>query len=233
MRIIKKQLAEDTQFETPYFMIRGNAEGNKVMITAGVHGNERASVIAAKKLLSMLKMESMRIHKGTLIIVPIVNQVAYKRHIRGVPDLNRTFPRNIKEKARHPLSAALFQLAKDYQPDWYIDLHEANDLSSLDPRVLGQTLITNPGSKAVPTVKRVVNRINRSIVPPARRFTIKLSILPGSGRNAANRLLKSKSITVETCWSLPVSNRVHFQSKILHYLLDEAGLYSNLSNSSS
>jgi predicted deacylase len=194
------------------------------MITAGIHGNERASVVAAKKLLRLLEIESLRIHKGTLIIVPIVNQIAYNKRIRGVPDLNRTFLLNIKKQARHPLSAALFRLALDFQPDWYIDLHEANGLSQKDSRVLGQTLITNPGSNAVPAVKRVINLINRSIAQKSQLFMMRLYSLPGSGRTAAQRLLKSKSITVETCWSLPISSRVQFQSKILHSLLEETGL---------
>ena len=219
MRIIKKQLAKGTRFETPYYLIRGNVGGSTVIITAGVHGNERASVIAANKLVRLLKTDSLQLHIGTLIIVPIVNQAAYKKRVRGVPDLNRTFPRNVNNKARHPLSAALFRLAVDLKPDWYIDLHEANGLSKLNPSVLGQTFIANPGNHAVPTIKRIARRMNRSITASARHFTIRLRTLSGSGRHAASRLLKSKSVTVETCWSLPISTRVHFQSRILRYLL--------------
>ena len=64
--------------------------------------------------------------------------------IRGNPDLNRTFPRRLSAKAKHPLAAAVFRLAREHGPDWWIDLHEANGLSQLSSRVLGQTLITNP-----------------------------------------------------------------------------------------
>lgn len=224
MNITKHRLAGATKFETPYYMIKGVSKGNTVIVTAGVHGNESASILGAMKLMNLLQKKSLRINSGTLIIVPIVNQKAYKSHIRGIPDLNRTFPRNCYSKAQHPLSAALFRLAKQFRPTWYIDLHEAGGLSKLNPRVLGQTLITNPQSKAIPSVKRVIGRMNRSIVNKSRHFTIRLHKLPGSGRTAANVVLDSRAITVETSCDLPRHDRVNFQIKIVRHLLKEAGL---------
>ncbi len=134
MNITKHRLARATKFETPYYMIKGISNGNTVMVTAGVHGNESASILGAKKLMSHLQKNSLRINSGMLIIVPIVNQKAYKSHIRGIPDLNRTFPRKHDSKASHPLSAALFRLAKQFRPTWYIDLHEARGLSKVNPQ---------------------------------------------------------------------------------------------------
>jgi predicted deacylase len=221
--ITKRRLAKDTKFETPYYIIKGNSKGNTVMITAGVHGNEIASILAAKKLLGLLQKDILHINSGLLIIVPIVNQDAYKRRIRGIPDLNRTFPRK-PNAARHPLSSALFQLAKRYQPRWYVDLHEANGLSKVNPRVLGQTLIANPKSKAIPSVRRIVHHMNHSIDKKSRHFTVRLRKLPGSGRTAAYRLLNSRAITVETSWSLPISDRLNFQMEILRTILKEADL---------
>lgn len=225
MKITKHQLAKATRFETPYYMIKGSSNGNTVMVTAGVHGNESASIIGAKKLVSHLQKNSLRINCGRLIIVPIVNQKAYKCHIRGIPDLNRTFPRNQHDKtASHPLSAAIFNLAKQFQPTWYIDLHEARGLSKLNPRVLGQTLITNPQSKAIPAVKRVIGHMNRSIVQESKHFTIRLQKLPGSARTAANNLLNARAITVETSCVLPKAVRANLQMRIVRHFLKEAGL---------
>jgi uncharacterized protein len=224
LHIIKRQLGNDTKFETPYYIIKGSLIGNAVMITAGVHGNEIASILAAKKLLVLLQKGKLHINRGRLILVPIVNQNAYKQRIRGIPDLNRTFPRNPNKEANHPLSAALFRLAKQYQPRWYIDLHEANGLSKINPRVLGQTLIANPKSKVIPSVKRIIRHMNQTIDQKSRHFTVRLRELPGSGRSAAHRLLKSSAITVETSWSLPISNRLNFQMEILRIILKDAEL---------
>ncbi|WP_425320165.1 hypothetical protein [Paenibacillus algorifonticola] len=98
------------------------------MITAGVQGDETANILAAKKLLDLLQKDILHIENGMLIIVPIVNQIAYKRRIRDIPDLNRTFLRKPNQAASHPLSAALFQLTKQFNPEWYIDLHEARGI---------------------------------------------------------------------------------------------------------
>lgn len=224
MYLIKRRLAQDTKYGTPYYIIKGNSKGNNVMITAGVHGNEIASILAAKKLLGLIQKDILNIKCGLLIIVPIVNQNAYKRRIRGIPDLNRTFPRKLNSAARHPLSFALFQLAKKYQPKWYIDLHEANGLSKVNPRVLGQTLIANPKSKVIPSVRKIVRHMNHTIDQKSRYFTVRLRNLPGSGRTAVYRLLNSRAITVETSWSLPISDRINYQMKILRNILKETDL---------
>jgi predicted deacylase len=223
MQISKRHLAKGTKFETPYYIIKGTSIGNTVMITAGVHGDETANILAAKKLLDLLQKDVLHIHKGMLIIVPIVNQIAYKRRIRGIPDLNRTFPRKSNIAVSHPLTAALFRLAKQLQPEWYIDLHEARGFSNLDPSVLGQTLITNPNSEAIPLVKRIANHMNRYISKKSRHFSVRLRNLSGSGRTAAYRLLNSNSVTVETSCNLPKAVRVDFQMKILSYILNETG----------
>ncbi|XID93782.1 succinylglutamate desuccinylase/aspartoacylase family protein [Paenibacillaceae bacterium WGS1546] len=194
------------------------------MVTAGVHGDERANILSAKKLMRLLQNDILHINQGTLIIVPIVNQNAYKRRIRGIPDLNRTFPRKPNEAARHPLSTALFRLAAEFQPAWYIDLHEARGFSKVNPKVLGQTLIANPKSGAIPLVKQIVARMNRSIAKKSTHFSVRIRKLPGSGRTAAHRLLHSKAITVETSCNLPISVRVNYQIKILRHILNEAGL---------
>lgn len=228
MIITKRGLVDNTKFQTSYYMIRGSSNGQTVMVTAGIHGNERASIRAANKLLILLKNDRLQIQNGTLIIVPIVNTHAYKQRIRGVPDLNRTFPIKSVTEVRHPLSAALFRLAKHYKVSWYIDLHEANGLSKINPRFLGQTLITNPKSVAVPPVRRIIKRMNRTISRNSQHFTIRLHPLPGSGRTASHRLLRAKAVTVETCWSLPYAFRVHLQMQVLYHLLYEAGLIRDI-----
>lgn len=218
------RLAKNTKFETPYYKFAGDSAGQTVIVTAGIHGNERASIRAAQQLLAHLQNRMIRIDNGTLIVVPIVHRIAYKRRIRGVPDLNRAFPRAPGQSARHPLAAALFRMAKKARPAWYIDLHEANGLSRVNPRVLGQTLIVNPRGKAISPARRIAAQINRTIASRRKRFTVRVKPLSGSGRQAAFRLLKSRAITVETSWSLPFSARVRYQTNIIRHILEEARL---------
>lgn len=224
MLVTRHVLAAPSPYATPYYIVRGTNPGPVMMITSGVHGNETASMAAAQKLADDCASGRRVIHRGTLIIVPRVNQQAYAKKIRGKPDLNRTFPRRKSGKSKHPLAAAMFKLAREHQPDWWLDLHEANGLSQLSPRVLGQTLITNPGSSSVPICRRVIERMNRSIPVGKHHFNLKRHELPGSARTAASRLLHAKSITVETCWSLKRAVRIKYQTEIVHHFLREAGM---------
>lgn len=225
MLVTKHTLAASSPHATPYYMVRGTHPGPVIFITSGVHGNETASIAAAQKLANDCMAGRRHVVRGLLIIVPRVNQKAYRNNRRGKPDLNRMFPRHISGKAKHPLASAVFQLARQHGPDWWLDLHEANGLSQRSSRVLGQTLITNPGSRAVPVCRRVIARMNRSIAFRDRHFNLKQHELPGSARTAAARLLHSRSVTVETCWSLKRSVRIRYQTEIVHHFLREAGLF--------
>lgn len=191
MLVTKHVLAASSAHATPYYIVRGMMPGPVMFITSGVHGNETASMAAAQKLADDCATGRRVIQRGLLIIVPRVNQKAYAKKIRGKPDLNRTFPRRMSGKSKHPLAAAVFQLAREHRTDWWLDLHEANGLSQLSSRVLGQTLITNPGSRTIPACRRVIERMNRSIAIRDRHFNLKQHELPGSARTAVSKAIAS------------------------------------------
>ena len=188
------------------------------MITAGIHGTEIAGVLAAHEL------RQVKIKKGTLIIVPIVNKMAYKKRIRGNPDLNRTFPRTSIHTVRHPLANKLFQLAQKHHPNWCLDLHEATGFSNINKLQLGQSLICYPDSDSIKIAERVINRMNCSIKLPQRHFTIRNGILPGSFRTSTAHFLHSHSVTVETSMNLPLFIRKQHHIQIVNYFLHEIGI---------
>ncbi|MEK4510691.1 succinylglutamate desuccinylase/aspartoacylase family protein [Paenibacillus sp. FSL K6-2524] len=225
MSIQRFMLAEDSSYATPYYVVKGKKSGPNMMIVAGIHGDELGSILAAQKLVHSFQAKQMHIHKGTLIIVPIVNKRAYLKRKRGDSvDLNRTFPQTSAQSAKHPLSSALFQLAKRYKPTWYLDLHEANGLSQKNPKRLGQTLITNPGNRCVPKLRYIINRMNSSIENRSHHFNIRLREKKGSSRTAVARILKAQAVTVETCWSLNRTLRVNYQYEIITRFLTKSGL---------
>lgn len=194
------------------------------MVVSGIHGNETGSIRAAQTLVNLFMLKRLYIHRGTVVIVPLVNQKAYRKRRRGSPDLNRTFPRSKSASATHPLSSALLQLILRYRPTWYLDLHEANGLSQKNPKRLGQTLIIHPGSRGIGRVRKIVKGINRSISTTAYHFNIRLRERPGSSRAAAARIAGVKAVTVETCWSLDHTTRVNYQMDIVNRFLTITGL---------
>lgn len=224
MPIQKKWLASGSSYATPYYDFQSQRKGPTVMVVAGIHGNETASIQAAKQLVDRLFSQELALKKGRLVIVPVVHQTAYRQRIRGIPDLNRTFPRRSGKKAGHPLSSALYQLAVRIGPTWYLDLHEANGLSQVRASSLGQTLITNPGNRSIPQARRLIKDINRTISKKSHHFNLRLHELPGSSRTAAARLLKARAVTVETCWSLAKADRVRYQIYLVKGFLRKAGL---------
>lgn len=224
MYVKKYTLAPSTSYATPYYVVRGELSGPVVMVVSGIHGNETGSIRAAETLVNRFIQNRLYIQRGTLVIVPLVNQKAYRKRRRGVPDLNRTFPRSKVSSATHPLSAALFQLIQRYRPSWYLDLHEANGLSQRNPKRLGQTLIIHSGSRGISTVRRIIKCINRSIPTSVYHFNIRLRERPGSSRAAAARIVGVRAVTVETCWSLEHSARVSYQIDIVCRFLSSAGI---------
>lgn len=215
---LKTSSATDSKKKLDYFIIRGRLPGPVVMLTAGIHGTEVAGVLTARKL------RAIQLARGTLIVVPLVNPRAYKCKTRGKPDLNRTFPKRSTDKPRHYISKQLFELGRKFQPDWCIDLHEADGYYNLDASKLGQTLIVYPNKKTVQTAQRVTRIVNQRIESKKKKFAVKQGELPGSFRIAAARLLKAHAVTVETSMQQPRRLRLNYQQTIVHALLREIGL---------
>lgn len=219
MQITRSMLAH-----TPYYIFRGLQEGPVMLISAGIHGNEIGSIRAAQNIVKQLKSGKIQLRQGTLIIAPIMNKKAYQKRIRGVPDLNRTFPRYPSGFASHPISTAWMKLARKYKPSWYLDLHEANGLSQLNAKYLGQTLITNKGNRATGTAKLIISRMNKRISKRAHYFNLRVKPLGGSSRMAITQNFGSRAVTVETCWSLPLQERIQYQESIVFQFLQAANM---------
>ncbi|WP_018750147.1 succinylglutamate desuccinylase/aspartoacylase family protein [Paenibacillus sanguinis] len=221
MRISRSMLAKGTSYQTPYHIVRSLRNGPVMLISAGIHGNEIASIRAAQNIISRLQSGKIQLRRGTLIIAPIMNQLAYRKRIRGIPDLNRTFPRYASGFATHPVSAAWMKLARRYQPSWYLDLHEANGLSQVNAKYLGQTLITHKGSRAVGMAGTIIAQTNKTISKQAHHFNLRVKPLGGSARMALAGL-GARAVTVETCWSLPLRSRIRYQESIVMQFLHGA-----------
>nr|WP_145163919.1 succinylglutamate desuccinylase/aspartoacylase family protein [Paenibacillus terrae] len=220
----RQKLAKGTPFETWLHLFHGELPGPTVMIVAGIHGKEVGSIRAAQKLVKQLRNQELTIISGSLIVVPVANQPAFKKRVRGTPDLNRTFPRGQNRKATQEMSRALFSIMQKYKPAWYLDLHEANGLSSKSKDVLGQTLITNPGNASIPIVRKIIKQMNGIVTRPSHRFHIRLHKLKGSSRTAAAERIYANAVTVETCWSLKMNTRIEYQMQVVQHFLREAGL---------
>ena len=126
----------DPPTEVPAIALRGARPGPTLLVTAGVHGAEYASIEAAYRLATLDPSEL----SGTLVVLPIVNRPAYRvRAIYGNPidgkNLNRQFPGDpagsFAPRLAHWLTDAWVRHA-----DAYLDLHGGDLNEALTPFVL-------------------------------------------------------------------------------------------------
>lgn len=120
--------------EVPLFLIHGAKPGPTLVITAGVHGAEYASIAAALEIGQTLAPSALR---GSVIVAPVVNMPAFRaRSIYVCPldgkNLNRVFPGNADGTASEQLAHWLFHnLLK--KADYYVDLHGGDLVEALIP----------------------------------------------------------------------------------------------------
>lgn len=122
----------------PCIIVRGARPGPTLVVTAGIHGAEYASIAAAQRI-GTLSSEEL---SGTMIVVSIVNTAAYyARSIYVNPldgkNLNRVFPGRpdgtASERLAHWVVTELFSVA-----DAYVDLHGGDLVEALVPFIIHQ-----------------------------------------------------------------------------------------------
>ncbi len=117
----------------PCTVIRGRGPGPKLLVTAGVHGAEYASIEAARRLTQLASDAFV----GELTILPIINVGAFFQHraFRNPSDeknINRVFPGDPKGSASDRLAHWLVTTAMA-GIDGYVDLHGGDIVEALIP----------------------------------------------------------------------------------------------------
>ncbi len=101
----------------------------RILITAGIHGDEVTGVYSAFKLVEYLeKQESIN---GTIQIIPVVNILGFQARIRHNPldhvDLNRVFPEGMGSSITKGIVKKVWEVAMS--SDYILDLHCAGHYS--------------------------------------------------------------------------------------------------------
>lgn len=116
------RLYTDTDICMPIHVIRGKKPGPVLFVSAAVHGDELNGIEIIRRLIIQ---KSLRIARGTLILVPMVNVYGVLNQSRYMPDrrdLNRCFPGSSKGSlAGIVANKFLTEIVKHC--DYGIDLH--------------------------------------------------------------------------------------------------------------
>lgn len=116
------RLYTDTDISMPVHVIRSRRDGPTIFISAAVHGDELNGIEIIRRLINR---KSLRLIKGTVIFVPMVNVYGVLNQSRYMPDrrdLNRCFPGSPKGSlAGIVANKFLTEIVKHCQ--YGIDLH--------------------------------------------------------------------------------------------------------------
>lgn len=121
-------------YRLPLWLIHGAANGPTLVITAGVHAAEYASIAAALEIGRSLEPRELR---GRVIVVPVMSMPAFAaRSIYVTPldgrNLNRVFPGDPRGTASEQLADWVFRNVLS-QADYYVDLHGGDLIEALVP----------------------------------------------------------------------------------------------------
>ncbi len=109
----------------PIQIQRAKQDGPVVFITAALHGDELNGTGAIRQLI---RDNDFHLQRGTLILVPILNLLAFDRHSRYLPDrrdLNRCFPGSKTGSLAGRMASQIFEEIVT-RSDVGIDLHTAS-----------------------------------------------------------------------------------------------------------
>ena len=119
-----------TPLLVPVIVIKGQAKGPRLLLIAGVHGDELNGIAALHDLAATLNADTL---KGTVVMIPGLNQPGIEQHSRFFPlaesggsqvDLNRIMPGKRPDKSPAEFFASkVWQNLMKPNADLVIDLH--------------------------------------------------------------------------------------------------------------
>ncbi|MCE1164641.1 MAG: succinylglutamate desuccinylase/aspartoacylase family protein [Bacteroidetes bacterium] len=225
--VIQYVIGENTEYETPYYILRSEKEYPKILIDAGIHGDEVAGIYACDTV-----MKYINVQEGTVGFLPKVNIQAFNQKVRGVGvDLNQVFPGNKKgEIYEERLASDFMDFVRDFDPDYVINLHEAwtkfdeNMYERQKDKSFGQTFITN-SEKFSDFIVRANLNVNKFI--PNQELKFHIQYFPFKPNHSMDNIidkLKIPSYTVETLRTLPLEDRIKYQVLVILTFIEESGV---------
>jgi predicted deacylase len=212
-------LAPGTKYATTMYIIETGKPGPVVLLTGGIHGNEPAGYEAAAQL------KNLKITKGTLIVIPRVNQAAIQVEKRAAADgnLNRLFPTTATAKVEHVLVREIMAVIDKYQVTWVLDLHEGVNYSKKSDSV-GQSVIYYPQDDTYTIARKIVNMQNKTITTATKQFSLLKNPVKGSLARSAAVLKGAHSMILETCTKDALNTRINYHVKSVKLVLSELGM---------
>ncbi|WP_299525368.1 succinylglutamate desuccinylase/aspartoacylase family protein [uncultured Methanobrevibacter sp.] len=109
------QIINAAKSGTPMLTFKGG-EGKTVFITAGIHGSELSSQVAALNLINYLENTPI---KGTVYIIPVIQPKATANNVRNYNDINLNSKANVPGSISNNAVELIFSLKCDSYGDFH------------------------------------------------------------------------------------------------------------------
>ena len=122
--------------QIPIHVRRSKHDGPVVFVSGALHGDEINGTGAIRQLVQSEDLELLR---GTLVLIPVLNILAFDRHSRYLPDrrdLNRAFPGSETGSLASRMARTIFDEIVN-RCDYGIDLHTAAVRRTNYPNIRG------------------------------------------------------------------------------------------------
>ncbi|MGQ9920550.1 MAG: M99 family carboxypeptidase catalytic domain-containing protein [Desulfobacca sp.] len=212
-------------YQTPYYIFASGRPGPRVLVQAGIHGDEPAGIFALEQLLPRL-----RVHSGFLIILPRMNPpaIAIQRRFFNL-DLNRVFPGGPQPAPyEFALAREIYHLVKDNQIEYTLTLHEARTLHNLRrAKSFGQTIVygVEPPPRLIWPWLQALNKE----LPLAEKFCHYYCPQEYGATDVMVRELRLRGgFAVETWRGLDLQRRIALQQLAVLTFLQQVGLEFSL-----
>jgi predicted deacylase/glutamine amidotransferase-like uncharacterized protein len=226
-------LRKGTPQETPWYLSDSGKPGAVIMVVGGMHGNEPAGSRSAEQIRHWLP------EQGKLIVLPRANGTGLTAGIRFIlnspgelRDLNRNFPKTDGEnEARGELAREIWALAKRFEPDWLLDLHEGSDFHQINKKSVGSSIIPTKGEGMDEAVTKALQAVNETIEDPKKKLVRLRYPVNGSLARAAHERLGAVSMILETTVKdQPLSKRIRQHRLMVHAILRQLNVVGEGSN---
>lgn len=197
--------------------------GPKVIVEAGIHGDEIAGVHALQEWLE----QGVSVDAGTLLVIPVMNPPAYRARERAAPgglDLNRQFPGDgLAPEREKRLARTFMDFMERERPDLLVTLHESK--KRYDPAVVpsfGQTIVY--GVDVVPPiVTRAIEKLNAGKQDESETWAALYYPVATSSTEVIVDRVGCIGLTVETWMGFPERRRIDMQRDVIRALLTDIG----------
>ncbi len=215
------ELMAGTPYATQAYIYQARIRGPAIMVVGGVHGDEPAGSLAAEEI------RRLAVERGTLIVIPRVNNLALAANQRTLPeitDVNRAYPGRKDGNPAQRIAYEIGVLMEEYQVSLLIDLHEGRTFHMLDKTSVGQSILYGIDDKSTVLALEAVEHINRQIKEKHKKFTFLATPIQGSTAYYASVHLNIPAFTVETSKEQPLADRVSQHVGIVTFMLAAEGL---------